>query len=572
MASQGQLEGLPARWLEARATSPARVLAVGLALATATALLLMPLSFLQRYQWNLATGLLFVLAWCLPTRWWPWLAGGTIASRIAMGVVIGERTGYQGAFLGYWADPLQFVLGNVLEPFLVMTGVCLLKAWKVHPGVRVGMRTEGKVHLAALLTAFAVTAKDLAYVVNDGVIADVKFAVVIGGQALRGDGAWAALGDFGVQHLLGNMIGVILFTPLVLWIFSPRYAVPSSRVIASALAVMAPAMALFVVLSLQFPSSEFAELLRRLLVAAIAAFTMWHGWRGAVVSMQMLIAAIALEVYLGVPLLTPLLLQTYLVVTGTMMLVFGGSVDDYRRQAADLLKARQREQRLLDELQDAALRNLQLEESERRRLARELHDEFGQNLAALQTHLKLAAPHLAEGGRLGIADLLLEITRNMQRNIGRVLADLRPAGLEQLGLFGAVDRGGIRRLAEDAGVALVVKLEGDARLLSQLDTTHATAIYRMAQEAVTNIVRHADARHAQIKLRISRRRNALWVFLDIRDDGLGRIDRMFAGNGLTGMRDRVLALNGALYLHQLSPGLRLHLMVRQSDDAPLTGR
>jgi two-component system sensor histidine kinase UhpB len=171
-----------------------------------------------------------------------------------------------------------------------------------------------------------------------------------------------------------------------------------------------------------------------------------------------------------------------------------------------------------------------------------------------------------------MADLLLEITRTMQRNIGRVLADLRPAGLEQLGLFGAVDRGSIRRLAQDAGLSLDVRLEGDARLLSQLDGTHATAIYRMAQEAVTNIVRHAEARQARLKLRISRRRNALWVFLDIRDDGIGRLERMFAGNGLTGMRDRVLALNGALYLHQRSPGLRLHLMVRQDDNAPVTGR
>lgn len=89
MAIPGQIEGRPARWLAARATSRARFLALGAGLAVATMALLLPLSFVQRYQWNLATGLLFVLAWCLPTRWWPWLAGGTIASRIAMGVIIG---------------------------------------------------------------------------------------------------------------------------------------------------------------------------------------------------------------------------------------------------------------------------------------------------------------------------------------------------------------------------------------------------------------------------------------------------------------------------------------------------
>lgn len=563
MATPRQIEGWPARWLEARATTPARALAIGAGLALSVALLLVPLSFVQRYQWNLATGLLFVLAWCLPTRWWPWLAGGTIASRVAMGAVIGERSGYHGGFLAYWADPMQFVLGNLAEPFLVMTGAFLLQGWQVYPGVRVGMRTEGKVHLAALVTSLAVTLKDLAYVLNEGFVADVRLAVVVGPHPLRGEGAWALLGEFATMHVLGNMIGILLLTPLVLWLFSPRPLSPSPRVLGWALALMAPAMALFVVLSLQFPSSELAELLRRLLVAVIAAFTMWHGWRGAVVSMQMLTAAVALEVWLGLPMLSPILLQTYLVVTGTMMLLFGGSVDDYRQQAADLLHARRRELRLLAELQDAALRNLQLEEAERRRLARELHDEFGQNLAALQTHLKLAAPHLAGSGRPGMSDLLLELTRTMQRNISRVLGDLRPAGLEQLGLFGELDRGSIRRLVDDAGLALDVRLEGDARLLAELDATHSTAIYRMAQESMTNVVRHAGAMRCSLRIRISRRNGALWVFLDIRDDGQGRIERLSPGNGLTGMRDRVLALNGALHLKQLSPGLRLHLLVRQ---------
>jgi two-component system sensor histidine kinase UhpB len=568
MAIPRQIEGWPARWLEARATTPARALAIGAGLALSVALLLVPLSFVQRYQWNLATGLLFVLAWCLPTRWWPWLAGGTIASRVAMGAVIGERSGYHGGFLAYWADPMQFVLGNLAEPFLVMTGAFLLQGWQVHPGVRVGMRTEGKVHLAALVSSLAVTLKDLAYVLNEGFVADVRLAVVVGPHPLRGEGAWALLGEFATMHVLGNMIGILLLTPLVLWLFSPRPLSPSSRVLGWALALMAPAMALFVVLSLQFPSSELAELLRRLLVAVIAAFTMWHGWRGAVVSMQMLTAAVALEVWLGLPMLTPILLQTYLVVTGTMMLLFGGSVDDYRQQAADLLHARRRELRLLAELQDAALRNLQLEEAERRRLARELHDEFGQNLAALQTHLKLAAPHLAGSGRPGMSDLLLELTRTMQRNISRVLGDLRPAGLEQLGLFGELDRGSIRRLVDDAGLALDVRLEGDARLLAELDATHSTAIYRMAQESMTNIVRHAGATRCLLRIRINRRNGALWVFLDIRDDGRGRIEHLSPGNGLTGMRDRVLALNGALHLRQLSPGLRLHLLVRQDGVPP----
>lgn len=501
------------------------------------------------YHWNLGTGLLFVTLWCFAPRWWPSLLAAALLTQ-----------------------PHGLPAANLFEPLLVAAGAWLLGAWGVRPGQVPTLARVGQVHLAALLVATGTTFIELALLVAGDAEAAGLASPVRAGVPFSGAGEASVLGNVGIRHLLCEFIGVLLPIPLVMWAAAEPLAEGSRAVLARALGVMVPVIGLALWLSLSFPGSEFAELIRLLSVAAIAVFTLWQGWRGGVLAVLMLSAMVAMEESLGQPRLSPIVMQAYVAVVGAMVLLFGASVDDFRRQAADLARARRQEHLLLDELQDAALRNLQLEESERRRLARELHDEFGQNLAALQTHLKLASPHLAESGRLGMADLLLEITRNMQRNIGRVLADLRPAGLEQLGLFGAVDRGSIRRLAQDAGIDLDVRLEGDARLLAQLDATHATAIYRMAQEAMTNIVRHAEARHARLKLRISRRRDALWVFLDIRDDGLGRLERMFAGNGLTGMRDRVLALNGALYLHQREPGLRLHLMVRQDDNAPVTGR
>ena len=66
-----------------------------------------------------------------------------------------------------------------------------------------------------------------------------------------------------------------------------------------------------------------------------------------------------------------------------------------------------------------------------------------------------------------------------------------------------------------------------------------------------------------LRIRINRRDGALWVFLDVRDDGLATPRLIRRGNGLRGMRDRVLALNGAISLRPLNPGLRLHLLVRQ---------
>ena len=537
--------------VQAWASTRLRFLLGGVVLALLLVVVFRAFGALDFYHWELGTGLLFITLWCFPRRWWPW----ALAAAMAM-------------------HPHNSVLLALAEPLLVMAGVLMLQAWGVVPGSQVSLRRIGRVHQAALVAA---TSMALAEVLLALWIPESEHPALLAmaGQAPFGSvGLASLLGNLWLRHLLGDFIGILLFMPLAYWASapSPRHSPPSVAVLLRAVCVIGPVAGAYFWLGLAFPGSEFAELFRLLLVAAVVVFTLWQGWRGAVAAMCLITIAVALEESLGGPQMSPIVTQAYVGVVGALTLLFGASVDDFRRQAADLAHARRQEHRLLDELQDAALRNLQLEESERQRLARELHDEFGQNLAALQTHLKLAAPHLNSQGRPGMADLLLELTRAMQRNISRVLSDLRPAGLEQLGLFGAVDRGSVRRVAQDAGLQMDVRLEGDARLLSQLDVTHATAVYRMAQEAVTNIVRHAEARRCQLTLRISRRRSALWVFLDIRDDGIGRLNRLLPGNGITGMRDRVLALNGALYLHQLSPGLRLHLMVRQEDGARSTER
>jgi len=551
------------RWLARRADSPLHSFALGVALALAMLCVLLPVSVVQAYQWNLATGLLFVALWVLPLRWWPWAFAGVVAGRVAMGVVIGYRSGIEQPLLEYWQDPPQIVMGLVLEPFLVAAGAWLLRRWAVAPGQRVEPDDIARLIGAAALSSLLVTAKDVAYVLHEGMVMDVRFAALIDPVPLVGPDLVPLVGAFAARNLLGHFIGILLFAPVLMWWAAPPQQPPGRGVLLRGLGLLVPVMLLFLALGLRFPGSEFAELLRLLLVAGVAAFTLWQGWRGAVLSIVLFSVAIAVEEWLGQPKISPIVMHAYLGVTGAMALLFGAAVDAYRRQATDLERARRREHALRDDLQDAALRNLQLEEAGRHRLARELHDEFGQNLAALQTHLKLAAPHLAAANRPGLADLLLDLTRAMQKNIGRVLSDLRPGGLEQLGLFGAIDRGPIRRLAEDAGIVLEVRLEGDARVLSELDGTHATAVYRVCQEAVTNVVRHAEASHCRLRLRINRRAGALWVFLDVRDDGRGRVATLRPGNGMTGMRDRVLALNGALHLHPCHPGLRVHLLVRQ---------
>ncbi|HEU0154123.1 MAG TPA: MASE1 domain-containing protein [Arenimonas sp.] len=528
--------------------------------------LLLVLGFLH---WHVATGLLFLALWLQPRRQWPALVLATILVRCLNGLLIGWRNGVDGGFLHYWHDATSFVLGNLLEPFLVMAGVALLCRANIRPLALAAGDGIERFLVAALVAAALLAAKDVGYVLNEGSISDIRLSLLVDTVRLAGDAS--LLGFFAVKNLLGHFIGMLLVVPLGAWIAEPRHHPGSRRILGEAMMLAPLFIALLSLVAVARESAALAELLRMLVLVAVVVFSMRHGWRGAVLSLLSASVLIALEDHLGLAAQWPVWLQLFIAIAGTMALMFGATVDGLRRQSAELAVARRRQLLLAEELHDAAIRNLKVEERERQRLAGELHDEFGQNLAALQTHLKLSAPDLAAAGRAGVVDRLLEITRAMQQNIGRVLDSLRPAALDELGLFGAIDRGSLRRLVEDAGLVFETRLEGDARLLARLNPVHRVAAFRIAQESITNIVRHSRARHCSLRLRVSARDGQLCVFLDIRDDGCGRVAELRPGNGMTGLQDRILALGGRLVISQLRPGLRVHAVLRQPLRSPDPG-
>lgn len=553
----------PATPMFARFQAAAREIGVGIVAMVALVALYVPLGLVGFFHWMVANGVLFTALWCLPRRLWPWLFAGTVLARSINGAVISVTSGMPGDFLLYWPGPVQYVLGNVLEPFLIATGVMLLQHWRVFPKAPMSLESMGRIHLATAVSALAVVVKDLGYVLADGQIGDVRLARITDMEPLVGPTVWTMLAAFMLKNFLGNFIGCILVVPLGAWISAPDHYSPSRPILQSAVRYLLPTMALYLVLSLNQPGSNLSELLRLLLMVAVVVFAMRHGWRGAAISVLVASLAIAVEEHVGVPAYSPIRMQVFISITGAMALLFGVTVDDMRRTTALLRQANDEGAALTAKLHVAALRNLQAEERERRRLAADLHDEFGQNLTALQTHLKLAQRDFIESGRSAVVDNLLELTRNMRRNISAVLESLRPAALDELGLYAAIERGNIRRLVEESGLEFDANLEGDARLLSMLAPVHRHAAYRVVQEAVTNVVRHARASRCEVRLRINLRNDAIWLFIHVSDDGIGGVDGMRANHGLTNIFDRVLALSGALKLADLHPGMRVHALIRQ---------
>jgi two-component system sensor histidine kinase UhpB len=195
-------------------------------------------------------------------------------------------------------------------------------------------------------------------------------------------------------------------------------------------------------------------------------------------------------------------------------------------------------ERLEDERRESARRAVRAQEAERRRLARELHDELGQALTGvlLQIDQAIRTPGTA------CLEEARETARHSLEDVRRIARDLRPDTLEELGLASALNALATR-LTRQAGVVVerrldpaVDRLPGDAEVV----------IYRVAQEALTNVARHAGA--TRVTLTLARDPHGA-VTLSVDDDGrwlphAGDGDR----RGIIGMRERALLVRGRLHI------------------------
>lgn len=194
-----------------------------------------------------------------------------------------------------------------------------------------------------------------------------------------------------------------------------------------------------------------------------------------------------------------------------------------------------------------------VQEDERRRLARELHDGIGQNLTALANQLQRLFDDARGVGNLGLLHRLsdaLDLTRGALRDTRELSRLLRPTLLDDLGLDAALNWLA-RTLSERTGLAIDFKSSLDGQ---RLHADVETLIYRVTQEALTNVIRHADARTAHIELHL---RGAAMT-LRVEDDGIGFDTAQLLGDserggGTRGMRDRAELFGGRLELRS-APG------------------
>ena len=194
---------------------------------------------------------------------------------------------------------------------------------------------------------------------------------------------------------------------------------------------------------------------------------------------------------------------------------------------------------------------LATQERERTHLAQALHDDLGQILAGMRAQLYLLgacrdSPQQVEA----ISQRLLETSEQMQQSFRSLVRDLYPVVLERLGLGGAV-RQHVEQWQAQQGVPCVLELDEALPVLGEEARAH---VFRLLQEALTNVARHAGASRVRVGLTC---RGAL-LQLEVSDDGGGLPTPLREGVGLRSMRERARCLGAALQLHDGEPrGLRL---------------
>jgi two-component system, NarL family, sensor histidine kinase UhpB len=193
--------------------------------------------------------------------------------------------------------------------------------------------------------------------------------------------------------------------------------------------------------------------------------------------------------------------------------------------------------RLETERRDSARRALLVQEGERQRIARELHDEVGQTLTGVMLQVEGLAGQIPEELREQL-DELRETARHGTEEVRRIAGQLRPEALEDFGLQRA-----LAALATTVGEQAQLRIERRLDNGPALSEEHELVVYRIAQEALTNVARHADATEVQLHLQHTDER----VILTVRDDGRGLPPGAFrSSHGIRGMRERAMLIGAQL--------------------------
>jgi two-component system sensor histidine kinase UhpB len=216
--------------------------------------------------------------------------------------------------------------------------------------------------------------------------------------------------------------------------------------------------------------------------------------------------------------------------------------------------------RLESERRESARQALRVLEGERSRIARELHDEVGQTLTGAMLQVEGLSARIPDDLRDEL-DELRETARSGTEDVRRIARQLRPEALEDLGLQTA-----LAALATSFAEQAQVQVERCLAPSLRLSEDEELVVYRVAQEALTNVARHAQATRVELRLQ----RNGALTTLTVRDDGRGLSPGALpSAHGIRGMRERAMLIGAQLHIDSKpGRGTEIKLAIPLDPEAP----
>jgi two-component system sensor histidine kinase UhpB len=221
----------------------------------------------------------------------------------------------------------------------------------------------------------------------------------------------------------------------------------------------------------------------------------------------------------------------------------------------------------VEEKRRLAERAVSLQDLERKQIARELHDEFGPYLFSLRAHASALVRLSEHGEPSGEAlrkhgNAILQQVNALQQFNRRVLEKLRPVGLAELGLRGALEA--LLRLWGESRPDVAIETS-ISRALGETGESAELTIYRIVQEALTNVFRHAGATFVNVTIEPAEQQGTHGgggcALVRVRDNGRGLEPGHKLGLGLTGMRERIMALGGTLSVASGDGGVTVEAII-----------
>ncbi|HKW12909.1 MAG TPA: MASE1 domain-containing protein [Candidatus Krumholzibacteria bacterium] len=474
-----------------------------------------------------ATGLAFAILLLWGIRFWPAIFVGAFLVNITTA--------------GSWLNALLIALGNTLE---AVVGAWLVIAFASGP--RAFQRARDIVAFWFLACMAATT---------------LSATIGVTSLCVTGAAAWSNYGALWATWWMGDAVGGFLAAALaLLWVQQWRLRWTRRRLLETVV-VYALVTTVTVLVFNGLLANKLFYILPALMWAAFRLGTRETAGAVAILSVISIWGTLdGTGPFVNIstsPNQALLRLQSYLAVLAITNLTVAAVVEEARaaadglRAARDEMEERVRERTAMLSTANEALRVLAAsvqgaQEDERRRVARELHDDLGQRLAALKLGMHLLEQELHQDGapsRARLNVLVGDVDRTIAE-VRRISYNLRPLALDDYGLSVAMDML-CKEFERVYGVAIKLQVNGSAGELhdDQLDI----ALYRVAQGALSNVAKHAAARTVDVSM--TRENNH--VVLSVQDDGRGfdltslrkRRD-VYSGMGLIGMRERSEMLGG----------------------------